>query len=234
MYECGLCPNIYFLDKDFIHHHQKSHRCQICVERKHAELAKKKRISRTGWGCGFCCRFDRDWTERCNHISWHFEKNGDTMANWKHSHVILALLQRPEILPYWNHLLYSKQRFNPRFGWNQHTTGRVEGYPEANPHPQLQDLLEFYTPEQSAEALVRLAYDKGLLRKELPRPPVPPKDYATRPQQSTTLQDLLNDTETLNRFLSTIVEDDVQPTGVCTLDYEAMNEAFDPKYHSFV
>lgn len=160
MYECGLCNKSYFLDKDFIHHHQKGHRCKTCAENQHVENARRRRVSRTGWGCGFCIRFDSDWAERCKHVAWHFER-GDTMANWKHAKLIFSLLQQPIIRDAWIHLIEEKQELNPSFGWNQSETGRAEGYPDSNRPPQLQDLLEFYTPDQSAETLVQLAYEKG-------------------------------------------------------------------------
>ncbi|PSN64087.1 hypothetical protein BS50DRAFT_679241 [Corynespora cassiicola Philippines] len=190
MYECDLCKKTYFLDKDFIHHHQKGHRCKTCAENQHVEIAKRPRKARTGWGCGFCVHFDADWTDRCNHIAWHFEKNGDTMDNWKHSVVILSLLKRPSIYSEWMDLLYRKKEANPRFGWNQHETGRAEGYPYTRTSAQLQDLLEFYTPDQDSKALVRLAYELGHLRSRsrtnsLPRPQTQAEDphHHQHPQQ---------------------------------------------------
>lgn len=160
MYECSLCNKYYFLDKDFVHHHQKGHRCKTCADNRHVEIARKRRPSRTGWGCGFCLRFDSDWAERCKHVALHFEK-GDNMANWKHAKVIYSLLQQPHIRTAWLRLLDEKQEIYPNFAWNQTDTGRAEGYPDSNRPPQLQDLLEFFTSGQSASALVQLAYEKG-------------------------------------------------------------------------
>lgn len=160
MYECNLCNKNYYLDKDFILHHQKGHRCKTCVANEHVARAKRSRVQRTGWGCGFCLRFDSDWTERCKHIAWHFE-NGDTMANWKHAKVILSLLQQPHVRTAWRNLIEEKQELFPNFGWNQTDTGRAEGYPDSDRRPQLQDLLEFFTPDQNVSTLVQLAYEKG-------------------------------------------------------------------------
>jgi hypothetical protein len=246
-YECGLCNNIYFLDKDFVHHHQKSHRCRVCVEKQHVGLARRARQARTGWGCGFCNHFSSEWTERCNHISRHFEK-GETMMAWNHSQVIFSLLQRPEIIVAWCRLLESKQRTRFPFSWKPESTGRVEGYPEANAQPQLQDLLEYYTPDQSAVELARLAFEKGRREKALPPPPVPEKDnephYAqeypphqpTQPalRQQPFLHDVINDVPSWNTFLGTILEDPSLPTGVC--DYDAFAAAFtdnSDEFHCF-
>ncbi|KAJ4294564.1 hypothetical protein N0V90_008255 [Kalmusia sp. IMI 367209] len=249
MFECELCLNVYFLDKDFIHHHKGSHRCQVCVPKRHVELARKKRTTRTGWGCGFCSHFSRDWSERCNHISQHFEKKGHTMADWRHSRVIWSLLQRPEILQEWCRLLESKQRTQNPFSWKASTTGRVEGYPETNTQPQLQDMLEFYTPDQDAAAIARLAFETGLREKELPSipPPVPEKDRY--PSQSTqqanfpqnqhsapypaAAHDTMSDMRAWNRFLGTIPEDEFQPTNIVTLDIDALNAAFGHHYVHF-
>jgi len=242
-YECGLCKNIYFLDKDFTKHHRESHRCQVCVGREHVDVARSTRQARTGWGCGFCSHFSSDWAERCNHVGRHFE-NGDTMATWNHSQVIFSLLQRPELILAWCLLLENKQRTKSPFSWNQQTTGRVDGYPEAKCQPQLQDLLEYYTPNQDVSALARLAFDKGQVEKALPRPParpaVPEKDFGLHhaPQFSAThppppqhapppapvLQDCMNDVPSWD-FLGTIPEDPILPTNLC--DYDDIAAAFD-------
>lgn len=245
MFECELCSNVYFLEKDFIHHHQGSHRCQVCVPKKHVEMARKKRVARTGWGCGFCVHFSESWQERCNHISEHFEKMGNTMADWKHSRVIWSLLQRPEILQEWCYLLETKQRTQNPFSWKESTTGRSEGYPDTDAQPRLQDLLEFYPQSHDAAAIATLAFETGLREKELPQapPPVPKKDaYPPQlPQHSiysenqhpapfpTTLYHHIPDMSLWNH-LGAIPEDPFQPTNVVTLDYDTLNAAFSCTY----
>lgn len=237
-FECDLCLNVYFLDKDFIHHHRGSHRCQVCVPKRHVELARKKRAVRTGWGCGFCVHFSTSWSERCNHISEHFEKDKRTMADWRHSRVIWSLLHRPEILKEWCRLLESKQRTQNPFAWKQSITGRSEGYPDTNTAPQLQDLLEFYTFPQNAAAIARLAFETGLRTKKSPSapPPVPEKDYYP-PQTSSRAPPLPNgsypgvacdpiEISALDTFLGTIPEDTFLPTNVVTLDYDTLHAAF--------
>ncbi|RMZ66226.1 Zinc finger C2H2 [Pyrenophora seminiperda CCB06] len=166
MFRCDLCPAIYFLEKDFATHHVQSHRCAPCGDntrcnkKAHVMSARKRRMTRTGWGCGFCCHFSSDWTERCNHIAYHVEKEGLTISKWYHSMVILSLLQRPDLCYEWIGLLRSAQPRITSCSWNQHSTGRVEGYPESNPTPQLQDYLEYFCPDQDAAALAQLAFDK--------------------------------------------------------------------------
>lgn len=254
MFECDLCLNKYFLDKDFVHHHKGSHRCNLCVPHQHVERARKKRIARTGWGCGFCTHFSTDWTERCNHISQHFEKKGQTMRDWKHSKVINSLLQRPEILrEFWRLLerdcsLKGKQQTQRSFEWRAKTTGRKEGYPENKLEPQLQDLLEFFTPGQDAAYIARLAFETGLCGKPSSDAPPPlPKDdrYTTQPIRQTTFHpeqnsasmhktyhdnmhamSIMPDMSGWNGFLDPIVEDEWLPTNVVTLDDDSLNAAF--------
>ncbi|KAF2441787.1 hypothetical protein P171DRAFT_79222 [Karstenula rhodostoma CBS 690.94] len=245
MFECDLCLNVYFLEKDFIHHHQGSHRCQVCVPKRHVEMARKKRIARTGWGCGFCVHFSMSWQERCNHISEHFEKKGHTMADWKHSRVIWSLLQRPDILQEWCFLLETKQRTQNPFSWKESTTGRSEGYPDTDVQPQLQDLLEFYPQSHDAAAIARLAFETGLRGMESPKapPPVPKKDqYPSQPPQqsmfsqrqhsapfSAAVYDHMTESPIWNR-LGAIPEDPFQPTNVVMLGYDALNAAFNNTY----
>ncbi|KAL5409705.1 hypothetical protein PMIN03_005833 [Paraphaeosphaeria minitans] len=245
MFECELCMNVYFLEKDFIHHHQVSHRCQVCVPKKHVEMARKKRVARSSWGCGFCVHLSTSWLERCNHISGHFERKGHTMADWKHSRVIWSLLQRPEILQEWCYLLETKQRTQNPFSWKESTTGRSEGYPDTDAQPQLQDLLEFYPQSHKAAAIARLAFEMGLREKELPKapPPVPKKDqypqqlprHSMYPQSqhsdpfSAAVYDPMPDMPIWNG-LGAIPEDPFQPTNVVTLDYDELNAAFSDTY----
>lgn len=162
-YHCDMCDKPYFLDKDFIHHHRESHRCKTCVKNTlHVDIARRKHRTRTGWGCGFCFRFDTAWNDRCNHIALHFERDQHTIADWSQTQVILSLLQQPNLRKEWDRLVESTQGPVPcNFGWSERSDGRAEGYPDSDRLPQLQDLLEFYTPDHDAAALVAHAYDKG-------------------------------------------------------------------------
>jgi hypothetical protein len=164
------------------------------------------------------------------------------MEKWNHSQVIFSLLQRRELIVPWCGLLESKQMTKSPFSWKEKTTGRVEGYPEANIRPQLQDMLEYFTPDRDAVALVRLAFEKGRLEKKLPPPPVPEKDhdlqvvathapppqpqYAPPPPPPPPLvQERMEEVPPWNTFLGTIPEDMNLPTNVC--DYDAVAAAFD-------
>ncbi|KAF2272728.1 uncharacterized protein EI97DRAFT_199204 [Westerdykella ornata] len=253
-YHCGLCPKTYFLDKDFIHHHRERHRCQTCVENKHAEVARRQRRTRTGWGCGFCLRWDGDWGERCKHVAWHFEKNGDGMHRWNQTQVILSLLQQPGVRREWHALLERKGEANPSFGWSRSWAGRAEGYLEGECEPQLQDVLEFYTPDQDARALVEWAWelghqppgvastakgrnkgsasrcssspDKALpsLPTSQPPPPVPPKDQALEPAITHMTTDLPIDLEHWEFLIDSIPDDSLLPHGI-PMDFSNLDPA---------
>lgn len=229
MFKCDLCAAIYFLDKDFSNHHIQSHRCASCNEniegskKRHAELARQQRLSRTGWGCGFCLHFSSDWNERCNHIAEHIEKGKKKAKDWHHSCVIHSLLQRPEVFYEWRKLLESKDPRITNFGWNLHSTGRVEGYPETNPHMQLQDALEYFPHSHSPENLAQLAYEKAVKRAPQldqsalplpPPPPVPPKD-----DHASLNADLTREIENWARFADSILTDEFIPLDVPRLDH---------------
>lgn len=160
-FECDLCKKTYFLEKDFVHHHRESHRCRTCIENDHVGAGRRKRQRRTGWGCGFCLHYDSDWTERCNHIASHYEKDKCTIKKWSQTQVIMSLLHQPHLREHWAQLIVGKEEPNPCFGWSSRWAGRAEGYPDTDRSPQLQDLLEFFTPDQNASALVALAYEMG-------------------------------------------------------------------------
>jgi hypothetical protein len=86
------------------------------------------------------------------------------MADWNHSVVIYSLLQRPEILGQWNDILQNRSKGKPfiGFGWDLDTTRRVDGFPDSNSTPQLQDELEYFTPDEDAAALAQDAFDRAL------------------------------------------------------------------------
>ena len=83
------------------------------------------------------------------------------MADWRHSKVIESLLQRPYLKEEFYRLFELKHDVNPWFRWSERWTRRAEGYPDSDLPPQLQDLLEFFTPDQNASALAQLAYEMG-------------------------------------------------------------------------
>jgi hypothetical protein len=225
-FQCDLCQAKYFLDKDFVNHHVQGHGCAHCFAnnkcsaKKHVEEARRQRKTRTGWGCGFCYHFTQNWTERCNHIAHHFDTEGKTMEDWNHSKVIYSLLQRPAVLRKWNAVVESKKRAFIGFGWDPQSTARVEGYPDSNKTLQLQDALEFFTPDQDATALARKAFALAVTKvaRDTPEiaPPVPPKDYPVNHKAS--LQDIMKETESWTQFVKSIINDDQLPTGVTNLE----------------
>jgi hypothetical protein len=234
-YQCDFCYAKYFLDKDFATHHEKSHGClpcsgnTKCSEKRHVRMARKQRTVRSGWGCGFCNHFTTNWTDRCNHIAFHFEEERKTMRDWKHSVVILSLIHRPAIFCEWEKILRSERRVFVSFWWDSACTSRVEGYPDSNKTLQLQDALEYFSPGQNATAVARWAYEqatKKIARGRLQSPeapPVPPKDH--RINRKASLQEITKETESMTQFIQSIIADDILPTGVTFLEHGSLDDA---------
>lgn len=144
------------------------------------------------------------------------------MKDWRQSDVIQSLLQRPAIRDAWYKILQSQPQLRADFGWNQHNTGRIEGYPENNAEPHLQDLLEYYRSSDNAAALAQLAFLKIAFPSNAPQ--APRKDY--KDHHTATLQSLMDDQVSWDQFMDTILEDDISPTGVSHPAYGVMNDAF--------
>ena len=212
---CGLCRAVYFLEKDFLHHHETRHHCETCYRDGHLEAGKHERQGRTGWGCGFCTHFSNSWRDRCNHIAQHFEKDSMTMRSWHQTNVILSLLQRPIIKTEWVNILQSQPQLRDGFGWNQSSTGRVEGYPESGKAPHLQDLLEYFTSGDDPAALAQLAFSKIAFPEQPPQ--APHKD--TMDHQPATHQSTLYEQVSWDRFATTIPEDPVLSEPVPGYDF---------------
>lgn len=141
------------------------------------------------------------------------------MRDWRHSSVIQSLLQRPAIQAEWRRILQSQPQLRSHFGWNQHNTGRVEGYPEKQSKPHLQDLLEYYKSGDNAAGLAQLAFRK-IAFPERP-PPAPCKDS---PSQHA--GDTLSNSVSWDMLGNTIREDEFSPIDVCELDYGVASDAF--------
>lgn len=224
-FRCNLCSAIYFLEKDFLYHHETRHHCETCSREGHLEVAKQDRQTRTGWGCGFCMHFSTNWRDRCNHIAQHFEKDSKTMKDWRQSVVIQSLLQRPAIRAEWCKILRSQPQLKADFGWNLHNTGRVEGYPENGATPHLQDCLEYHRPGDNAAALAQLAFEKIAFPSRPPQ--APRKDY--KDHHTVTLQSLMDQPESWNQLMSTIPGDDLPPKNVCEFgfDFNMVDNVYD-------
>ncbi|KAL6707986.1 hypothetical protein ACN47E_003660 [Coniothyrium glycines] len=138
------------------------------------------------------------------------------MKDWYQSYVIYSLLHRPVLFYEWTRLLESKDGRITNYAWNSHSTGRVEGYPESNPIPNLQDQLEYFSPAQDAAALARLAYAKAVKRApQLERcapPPVPLKD-----DYNLLLAELTTETENWTEITNSLLHDASLPSDVCEL-----------------
>ena len=219
IFRCELCRAIYFLEKDFLYHHDIRHNCETCQKEGHIDSARQVRRSRTGWGCGFCTYFCTDWKERCNHVAYHFESGGKTMSNWLHSNVINSLLQRPEISEEWFKIMPPQTPLKS-YRWDHHNTGRVDGYPESNESPHLQDLLEYYRPGDDAAVLAQLALDR-IIYISCPSPFLK-GDYEYC--RDTNLSDLIEGTESWAEFGSTTLEGQNLLTGVCDSDFNMLND----------
>lgn len=215
-FTCGLCTAIYFLEKDFLYHHETRHHCETCYRDGHLDAAKHDRRTRTGWGCGFCTYFSTSWKDRCNHVAQHFERDGKTMKDWHQTDVILSLLQRPAIKTEWVKILQLQPQLRDDFGWNKHSTERVEGYPENGKMPHLQDRLEYFTTGDDAAALAQLAFSKIAFPSRPPQ--APRKDYEE--YHTATIQPVIHERVSWNRFTTTVPEDPILPESMRQFEFD--------------
>lgn len=99
-----------------------------------------------------------------DHIGLHYE-SGRTKAHWYHSNVIYGLLHQPGVNAAWKNIIGARfshipKDQQPRYGWDQKTTGRKQGFLENETAGNLQDLLEFFNPtKDDAVKVARLAFD---------------------------------------------------------------------------
>lgn len=214
-FRCGLCRAIYFLEKDFLYHHETRHHCETCYRDGHLEAAKHERQARTGWGCGFCTHFSNNWREWCNHVAQHFERDGKTMNDWHQTDVIMSLLQRPAIRTEWIKILQSQPQLRDGVGWNKRSTARVEGYPENGKAPHLQDQLEYFRLGDNAAALAQLAFAKIAFPAQPPQ--APQKDNVDN--RPTTQQPIMYDQISWGPFTTTIPDDSILPEPVQGFDF---------------
>lgn len=103
-----------------------------------------------------------------DHIGLHYE-SGRTKAHWYHSNVIYGLLHQPGVNAAWKNIIGARfshipKDQQPRYGWDQKTTGRKQGFLENETAGNLQDLLEFFNPtKDDAVKVARLAFDMAEL-----------------------------------------------------------------------
>lgn len=97
------------------------------------------------------------------HVARHFE-SGLGKADWMHSRVVYGLLHQPLIHNAWDAMVTGKQAEfggrRPQFSWHPSKTGRAQGFLEKENPGQLQDLLEFFSGDESeAQWIVGIAFD---------------------------------------------------------------------------
>jgi hypothetical protein len=215
-FKCGLCTAVYFLEKDFLYHHETRHHCETCYRDGHLDVAKQDRQTRTGWGCGFCTHFSTSWRDRCNHVAQHFERDGKTMKDWHQTDVILSLLQRPAIKAEWVRILQSQPQLRDDFGWNKHSTGRVEGYPENGKMPHLQDQLEYFKTGDDAAALAQVAFSKIAFPS---RPPQAPRKDSEA-HHTAAQKPMMEEQVSWDPFTTTIPEDPTLPESMRQFEFD--------------
>ncbi|KAK3185556.1 hypothetical protein K4F52_005656 [Lecanicillium sp. MT-2017a] len=154
------CNRSFWGSNSFNQHHKQCHGCKTCP---HAEKVVKFLRKRKYWACGFCSALHPARERHVEHVARHFE-SGLSKNDWMHSRVVYGLLHQPLIHAAWDamvnekHSAYGGKR--PQFSWHPSKTGRAQGFLEKESPGQLQDLLEFFSGDESeAQWIVSVAYD---------------------------------------------------------------------------
>lgn len=153
------CNRSFWGSNSFNQHHKQCHGCKTCP---HAEKVVKFLRKRKYWACGFCSALHPARERHVEHVARHFE-SGMGKGDWMHSRVIYGLMHQPLIHQAWENLVTSKQSEysgrRPQFSWHPSKTGRAQGFLEKENPGQLQDLLEFFSGDDSeANWIVSVAY----------------------------------------------------------------------------
>ncbi|KAJ3496128.1 hypothetical protein NLG97_g2882 [Lecanicillium saksenae] len=154
------CNRSFWGSNSFNQHHKQCHGCKTCP---HAEKVVKFLRKRKYWACGFCSALHPARERHVEHVARHFE-SGLGKNDWMHSRVIYGLLHQPLIHTAWDALVAEKHTSyggrRPQFSWHPSKTGRAQGFLEKESPGQLQDLLEFFSGDESeAQWIVSVAYD---------------------------------------------------------------------------
>lgn len=154
------CNRSFWGSNSFNQHHKQCHGCKTCP---HAEKVVKFLRKRKYWACGFCSALHPARERHVEHVARHFE-SGLGKNDWMHSRVIYGLLHQPLIHSAWDALVADKHTTidgrRPQFSWHPSKTGRAQGFLEKESPGQLQDLLEFFSGDESeAQWIVSLAYE---------------------------------------------------------------------------
>ncbi|PNP41877.1 hypothetical protein TGAMA5MH_06272 [Trichoderma gamsii] len=154
------CNRSFWGSNSFNQHHKQCHGCKTCP---HAEKVVRFLRKRKYWACGFCSALHPARERHVEHVARHFE-SGLGKAEWMHSRVIYGLLHQPLIHNAWDAMVTGKQAEfggrRPQFSWHPSKTGRAQGFLEKENPGQLQDLLEFFSGDESeAQWIVGIAFD---------------------------------------------------------------------------
>ncbi|KAI9149941.1 Resistance to glucose repression protein [Paramyrothecium foliicola] len=112
------------------------------------------------WACGFCCQLFDAYASYTHHVHEHLKQQQRHPRPWKHSLVILGLLQQESVREAWRTIVDSVMLFR-RFRWIKKSTGRAPHWMSAYDRSgQLQDYLErFAGTNKEAYQLAQLAFD---------------------------------------------------------------------------
>ncbi|KID86673.1 Zinc finger, C2H2-like protein [Metarhizium guizhouense ARSEF 977] len=169
------CNRSFWGSNSFNQHHKQCHGCKTCP---HAEKVVKFLRKRKYWACGFCSALHPARERHVEHVARHFE-SGLSKGDWMHSRVIYGLLHQPLIREAWDTIVEGKRSDyggrRPQFSWHPSKTGRAQGFLEKESPGQLQDLLEFFSGDESeANWVVGIAYELADIVMGAPPTPTPP------------------------------------------------------------
>lgn len=169
------CNRSFWGSNSFNQHHKQCHGCKTCP---HAEKVVKFLRKRKYWACGFCSALHPARERHVEHVARHFE-SGLSKGDWMHSRVIYGLLHQPLVREAWDNIVDGKQSDyggrRPQFSWHPSKTGRAQGFLEKESPGQLQDLLEFFSGDESeANWVVGIAYELADIVMGAPPTPTPP------------------------------------------------------------
>ena len=139
-YSCTFCTRKDYAKQRFIRHHANTHGCKDCP---HVDACRTILPKKRAWGCGFCGRYLKSWSDRTDHIANHYE-TGKQRSEWNHTNVMIGLLSQPLLHDIWDSLVRVTYGTYVELSWSKSATR------------QLQASLEFEGP-QTAESIAQEA-----------------------------------------------------------------------------
>ena len=143
-YSCTFCTRKDYAKQRFIRHHANTHGCKDCP---HVDACRTILPKKRAWGCGFCGRYLKSWSDRTDHIANHYE-TGKQRSEWNHTSVMIGLLSQPLLHDIWDSLVRATYGTYVELSWSKSATR------------QLQVSLEFEGPQTAdsiAQEALRLA-----------------------------------------------------------------------------